>query len=219
MLRRYRLGSLPGAAPVTPPRVGAVAGGRLGGFAACPPSGGGRMTGAREAPGRPRSPNQAVGLVCSASRELCVLGLCPQADFPTFAADHPSACVPERVESRAWKGIWAVAQTKFDKQLEDGLEQGAVAFGRFVSGAPLDGEPRPPGSLPRWGIALLRLVFLAWAGWAAWMWWWVQDHDRVIRVSVVAAAVAVPVVVIAAIRGRGLAVGTCGPWSSRCRWR
>ncbi|MEU4080410.1 hypothetical protein [Streptomyces venezuelae] len=96
-----------------------------------------------------------------------------------------------------------MAQTKFDKQLEDGLEQGAIAFGRFVSGAPLDGEPRPPGSLPRWGIALLRLVFLAWAGWAAWMWWWIQDHDRVIRVSVVAAAVAVPVIVIAAIRGRG----------------
>ncbi len=99
--------------------------------------------------------------------------------------------------------MWAVPQTKFDTQLEDGLEQGAIAFGRFVSGAPLDGEPRPPGSLPRWGIALLRLVFLAWAGWAAWMWWWIEDHDRVIRVSVVAATVAVPVVVVAAIRGRG----------------
>ncbi|WP_159057322.1 hypothetical protein [Streptomyces scabiei] len=96
-----------------------------------------------------------------------------------------------------------MAQTKFDKQLEDGLEQGAMVFGRFVSGAPLDGEPRPPGSLPRWGIALLRLVLLAWAGWAAWMWWWVKDHDRVIRVSIIAAAIAIPIVVVAAIRGRG----------------
>jgi hypothetical protein len=96
-----------------------------------------------------------------------------------------------------------VAQTKFDKQLEDGLEQGAMVFGRFVSGAPLDGEPRPPGSLPRWGIALLRLLLLAWAGWAAWMWWWIKDHDRVIRVSIIAAAVAIPIVVVAAIRGRG----------------
>ncbi|MCX4826576.1 hypothetical protein OG883_43850 [Streptomyces sp. NBC_01142] len=96
-----------------------------------------------------------------------------------------------------------MAQTKFDKQLEDGLEQGAMVLGRFVSGAPLDGEPRPPGSLPRWGIALLRLVLLAWAGWAAWMWWWIKDHDRVIRVSIIAAAVAVPIVVVAAIRGRG----------------
>ncbi|MEO3976773.1 hypothetical protein [Streptomyces sp. CAU 1734] len=96
-----------------------------------------------------------------------------------------------------------MAQTKFDKQLEDGIEQGAMAFGRFVSGAPLDGEPRPPGSVPRWGIALLRLAFLGWAGWAAWTWWWVKDHDQVIRVSVIAAAVAVPVLVVAAIRGRG----------------
>lgn len=53
------------------------------------------------------------------------------------------------------------------------------------------------------GVALLRLLFLAWLGWASWMWWWVKDHDRVIRVSVVAAAVAIPVMVIAAIRGRG----------------
>ncbi|TLQ39260.1 hypothetical protein [Streptomyces marianii] len=96
-----------------------------------------------------------------------------------------------------------MAQTKFDRQLEEGLEQAALVFGRFVSGAPLDGEPRPPGSLPRWGIALLRLVFLAWAGWAAWMWWGVKDHDRVIRVSIIAAAVAIPILVIAAIRGRG----------------
>ncbi|MEW1760378.1 hypothetical protein AB0393_28190 [Streptomyces cyaneofuscatus] len=35
------------------------------------------------------------------------------------------------------------------------------------------------------------------------MWWGIKDHDRVIRVSIVAAAVAVPIVVIAAIRGRG----------------
>ncbi|MFD4526657.1 hypothetical protein ACFWP7_22530 [Streptomyces sp. NPDC058470] len=96
-----------------------------------------------------------------------------------------------------------MAQTKFDKQVEDGLEQGVMVFGRFISGAPLDGEPRPPGSLPRWGAALLRVVLLAWAGWAAWMWWGIKDHDRVIRVSIVAAAVAVPIVVIAAIRGRG----------------
>ncbi|MFG2211989.1 hypothetical protein [Streptomyces sp. NPDC048638] len=96
-----------------------------------------------------------------------------------------------------------MAQTKFDKQIEDGLEQGAMVFGRFISGAPLDGEPRPPGSLPRWGVALLRVVLLVWAGWAAWMWWGVKDHDRVIRVSIIAAAVAVPIVVIAAIRGRG----------------
>ncbi|MFD7616052.1 hypothetical protein [Streptomyces sp. NPDC059802] len=96
-----------------------------------------------------------------------------------------------------------MAQTKFDKQVEEGLEQGVMVFGRFISGAPLDGEPRPPGSLPRWGVALLRVVLLAWAGWAAWMWWGIKDHDRVIRVSIVAAAVAVPIVVIAAIRGRG----------------
>jgi hypothetical protein len=46
-----------------------------------------------------------------------------------------------------------------------------MVFGWFVSGAPLDGGPHPPGSLPRWGSALLGLVLLAWVGWAAWMWW------------------------------------------------
>ncbi|MCX4784085.1 hypothetical protein [Streptomyces sp. NBC_01264] len=96
-----------------------------------------------------------------------------------------------------------MARTEFDKQLEDGLEQGAIGFGRFVSGAPMDGEPRPPGGMPRWCIALVRLLLLAWAGWAAWMWWWVEDHDRVIRVSIAVGAAAVPVAIIAAIRGRG----------------
>ena len=96
-----------------------------------------------------------------------------------------------------------MAQTQFDRQLEEGLEQAAMVFGRFVSGAPMNGEPRPPGSVPRWGVALIRILLLAWAGWAAWMWWWVKDHDRVIRVSVIVAGVAVPAAIVAAIRGRG----------------
>ncbi|WP_329020456.1 hypothetical protein [Streptomyces sp. NBC_01601] len=96
-----------------------------------------------------------------------------------------------------------MAQTQFDRQLEEGMEQAAMVFGRFVSGAPMNGEPQPPGSVPRWGVALTRLLFLAWAGWAAWMWWWVKDHDRVIQGSLIVAGVAVPVAVVAALRGRG----------------
>ncbi|MDX3694913.1 hypothetical protein PV726_32170 [Streptomyces europaeiscabiei] len=95
-----------------------------------------------------------------------------------------------------------MARTEFDRQLEQGVEEAGAVVARFLSGAPLDGEPRPPGGLPRGVIALIRVLVTVWVGWAAWMWWYVKDHERVIYVSAGAAGLLLPVVVIAAVRGR-----------------
>ncbi|MFF9785672.1 hypothetical protein [Streptomyces nigrescens] len=94
-----------------------------------------------------------------------------------------------------------MARTEFDRQIEEGLEQAGLAFGRFVSGAPMDGD-RALGGMPRWASALLRVAVMAWAGWAAWMWWWVKDHEHAIRVSIVVGAVILPIAIVAAILSR-----------------
>lgn len=96
-----------------------------------------------------------------------------------------------------------MARTEMDRQIEEGAEQAAVFFGRFVSGAPMGEQPRAPGGVPRGVHALLRLAALAWAGWAGWTWWGLDKHERVVRVAVITACVAVPLVVLFAVRGRG----------------
>lgn len=96
-----------------------------------------------------------------------------------------------------------MARTEMDRQIEEGVEQAAVVFGRFVSGAPMGEQPRAPGGMPRGVHALLRLAVLAWAGWAGWTWWGLDKHDRVIRVAIITMCAAVPLITVFAIRGRG----------------
>lgn len=95
-----------------------------------------------------------------------------------------------------------MARSAMDQQIEENIEQALAGAGRFLSGAPFNGEPRSPDGLPQWQHVLLRLLLLGWAGWAAWTWWGLHLHERVIQCSSIAAAVLLALVLVIAITGR-----------------